>query len=88
MKPEYQLGDILIKRVRNGWLVVIGSEVDETKTEVFVYEDTHEGGVRESLYHLLTDQFGDYCQSKRQSGIKMSYSNLSKEEEEECMNSD
>ena len=84
MKPDYDRGDILIKRVANGWLVVQGSHIDEGTTQIFVYEDPDNSNyLSESLYNLLKDQFGCYMQSKRSSGIIMSYSHLSKEEEEE-----
>ena len=32
MEPEYDYGDILIRRVANGWLVATGSEIDGALT--------------------------------------------------------
>ena len=82
MKPEYSYGDILIRRVKNGWLVATGSEHDENKVDVYVYEDKQNPNwLAESLYNLLTDQFEHYMQSKRSAGIKMSFSHQSLEEE-------
>ena len=84
MKPDYDHGDILIKRVANGWLVVSGSENEEGATQVFVYEDKENPNwIAESLYNLLLDQFAPYMQSKRSAGIKMSFSHKTKEEEED-----
>ena len=83
MKPEYEYGDILIKRVANGWLVVQGNEHDENRTQIFVYTDEENTNyMSESLYKLLADQFECYMQSKRSPGIKMSFSHQSIEEEE------
>lgn len=84
MRPEYQFGDILIKRVRNGWVAVTGSEHDENQTSVFVYEDTaSQHGMRESLALLLQTHFEGYCQSKRQAGLKISFSEKTREQEED-----
>tara|TARA_Y100001970_G_C13899650_1_gene682948 strand:- start:131 stop:424 length:294 start_codon:yes stop_codon:yes gene_type:complete len=83
MKPEYEYGDVLIKRIANGWLVVQGSEHDEDRTQIFVYEDKENPTyIAESLYNLLCEQFECYMQSKRTPGIKMSFSHQSIEEEE------
>ena len=84
MKPDYASGDILIKRVSNGWLVVEGSENEEDQVQIFVYEDKENPNwVAESLYNLLIDQFSPYMQSKRSAGIKMSFSHKTLEEEED-----
>ena len=84
MEPEYEYGDILIKRVANGWLVVQGHPAYEGKTQIFVYTDEENPNyLAESLYKLLTDQFECYMQSKRSPGIKMSFSHQSIEEEAE-----
>lgn len=84
MKPDYDNGDLLIKRVANGWLVVEGSENEEDRVQIFVYEDKENSNwIAESLYNLLIDQFSPYMQSKRSAGIKMSFSHKTLEEEEE-----
>ena len=84
MKPEYEYGDILIRRVANGWLVVEGSEDEEDRVQIFVYEDKENPNwIAESLYNLLIDQFSPYMQSKRSAGIKMSFSHKTLEQEEE-----
>lgn len=84
MKPDYDNGDLLIKRVANGWLVVEGSEDEEDRVQIFVYEDKENPNwIAESLYNLLIDQFAPYMQSKRSAGIKMSFSHKTLEQEEE-----
>lgn len=83
MKPDYDHGDILIRRVANGWLVATGSEYGEGEIQIFVYEDKENPNwTSESLYNLLLDQFAPYMQSKRSAGIKMSFSHKTKEEED------
>jgi|SaaInlV_130m_DNA_2_1039683.scaffolds.fasta_scaffold44630_1 hypothetical protein len=83
MLCEYKYGDILLKRVCNGWIVVTGSEYNEEDTISYVYEDTESGEMKESFYNLICDQFGHLFQSKREDGLKVSFSHLSKEEESE-----
>ena len=89
MEPEYELGDVLIKRVKNGWVAVTGNEnysADDLKRNVscFVYEDTNmQGGNIESLANMLIEQFECYMQSKRQCGINISFNPISKEQEDE-----
>jgi len=84
MLPDYKSGDVLIKRVKNGWLVVTASETEENQTQIFVYEDgKYSGWMSESLFNLLSEQFDGYLQSKHASGIKMEFSRYTREEEEE-----
>ena len=91
MNTEFEYGDILIKRVSNGWVAVVGNEnsnLEEQSKNVscFVYEDsTHNEGNRESLANMLSDQFGCYMQSKRQCGVNISFNPMSKEQEDEIM---
>jgi hypothetical protein len=83
MKPEYEYGDITIKRVSNGWVVVTGSEYEKEDTIISVYEDTNsEHGMKESLYEMLCGLFEVYMQSKREAGIRISFSEKTKEEED------
>jgi len=87
MTPKYQDGDLLIKRVSNGWIVVTGSYNDEESTIISVHEDTEsEHGMKESLYHMLLDVFEVYMQSKRTSGLKISFTEKTREQEEEQKN--
>jgi hypothetical protein len=84
MIPEYKYGDLLIKRVSNGWVVVTGSHHDEEATIIAVHEDTEsEHGMKESLYHMLVEVFEVYMQSKRTSGLKISFSEKTREQEDE-----
>ena len=81
MKPDYDDGDLLIKRVANGWLLVASS--DDAIPQAYVFEDSEgEYGMHESLYNLLASQFECYFQSKRRGGLKLSLTCLSKEDEE------
>ena len=86
MKPDYANGDLLIKRVANGWLLVAANENDfaeDPEPQVYAYEDTEgEFGMHKSLFNLLATQFECYLQSKRRGGIKMKFTCLSKEDEE------
>ena len=86
MTPDYANGDLLIKRVANGWLLVAINDSDITEDpvpQVYVHEDTEgEFRMHESLYNLLATQFECYLQSKRRGGIKMKFTCLSKEDEE------
>lgn len=83
MLPNYDMGDILIKRVQNGWLVVTGSDIEDGQTQIFVYEDPSEPNwTAKSLCNLLADQFNGYMQSKHSAGIKIEFSEMSKSEED------
>ena len=85
MMPNYIAGDILIKRVANGWVAVSASEHNEGFLEVYVYEDPEEPNWEaKSLAGLLMDQFAQYMQAKRTSGLKIEVTDLSKEEEEDA----
>ena len=73
-------GDILIKRVANGWLVYEGcveSYVD--KPEIFlsmkVFEDkTSESGSAESLRKLLLECFESHTRQNHSGGIEITFS--------------
>jgi hypothetical protein len=76
MRPEFQYGDILIKRISNGWIAISGSELSEPGDEITVtsvYEDPERGehAGSESLLYLIQEQFDGYTQSKKQGGIKL-----------------
>lgn len=83
MMPNYLAGDILIKRVANGWIAVSASEHNEGFLEVCVYADPKEQNWEaKSLAGLLMDQFAQHMQAKRTSGLKIEVTDLTKEEEE------
>lgn len=85
MMPNYYAGDILIKRVANGWIAVSSCEHGEGLLEVFVYEDPEEPNwVEKSLAALLMDQFRHYIQAKRKPGLKIEVTDLTREEEEDA----
>ena len=80
---EFKYGDILIKRVKNGWILVEGSENNDDELTYWVYEDEEvQNWASHSLYKLLLEAFEPYMQSKRSSGIKITYTEKTKEEEE------
>lgn len=85
MMPDYINGDILIKRVANGWMAVSASDQEIGHLEIFVYEDPEEPNwIEKSLAGLLVDQFAHYMQSKRKAGIKIEVTDLTREEEEDA----
>ena len=85
MMPNYFAGDILIKRVANGWMAVSSSDNQEGYLEVYVYEDPEEPNWEaKSLAGLLMDQFEHYLQTKRRSGLKIEVTDLTKQEEEDA----
>lgn len=80
---EFKYGDILIKRVKNGWILVEGSDTDDDELIYWVYQDEEvQNWASHSLYKLLSEAFEPYMQSKRSSGIKITYTEKTKEEEE------
>jgi len=82
--PEIEYGDVLIKRVKNGWLLVERSEDCEKQFSYWVYQDEEvQNWASYSLYKLLSEAFEPYLQSKRSSGIKITYTQKTKEEEDE-----
>ena len=83
MLPNYSEGDILIKRVSNGWIAISSSEYSDGHLEACVYEDPAEPNFMEkSLAVLIKDQFNVFMQSKRKAGIKLEVTEESIEEED------
>jgi hypothetical protein len=81
---EIKYGDILIRRVKNGWLLIEKSEDCDDQLSYWVYQDEEiENWASYSLYKLLSEAFEPYMQSKRSSGIKITYTQKTKEEEDE-----
>lgn len=67
---EIEEGDILIRRVRNGWVAKSLSEADSEYMITDVYSETESTyGMAEALWSLLLEHFGSYFQQKRLGGI-------------------
>ena len=74
MKPQinFEYGDIIIRRVSNGWVVFSGSEYEAGHVMTSVYEQGDgEWGDNESFIHLIREHFIDLVQSKKRGGIKL-----------------
>lgn len=81
---EFKYGDVLIKRVKNGWILVEGSETNDDELTYWVYQDEEvQNWTSHSLCKLLSEAFEPYMQSKRSPGIKITYTEKTKEEENE-----
>ena len=78
MSPEYDKGDLLIKRVANGWLLTTGGD-EEGCVINFVYEDNPSS--HHSLYALLADHFAVYMRTKREGGLEVSVHDKGSHEE-------
>lgn len=83
--PNYRAGDVLIKRVANGWMAISTCEHAQEELAVFVYEDPEDKcWIEKSLAALLVDQFRHYMQDASCPGIKVEVSDLSKEAEKDA----
>ena len=89
--------DVVIQRVRNGWVLtsvdyMSGLDGDELVESIEVYEDTDgynpgKNGEADSLANLLWSAFTDYTQAKREAGIVIE-SRASRTQEESEANTD
>jgi len=80
--PNYPAGDILIKRVANGWMAISMNVDSPGELAVFVYEDPEaQCWAERSLAALFVDQFRHYMQDDGSAGIKVEVSDMSKEAE-------
>jgi hypothetical protein len=91
---DYEHGDISIKKVSNGWLLLEGSTHEEDKIMFSAYEaddgvflDNVNGTVEDAraLKRLLEDAFEGYLQTKHYGGISITFhkNGYSHEEDEE-----
>ena len=89
---EYNFGDLSIKKVQNGWMLIEGAKHDENAVEFSVYESDEKPflenvnatlGDAESLTRLLQDAFEGYLQCKKYGGIKITFHEKGYEEENE-----
>ena len=87
---EYNFGDLSIKKVQNGWMLIEGATHDENAVQFFVYESDDKPylenvnatlGDAESLVRLLEDAFEGYLQCKKFGGIKVTFHEKGYEEE-------
>jgi hypothetical protein len=88
---EYNYGDMSIKKVQNGWMLIEGARHDENAVQFFVYESEEKRylenvnatlGDAESLVRLLQDAFEGYLQCKKYGGIKITFHEKGYEDEE------
>tara|TARA_B100001123_G_scaffold319159_1_gene357776 strand:- start:224 stop:484 length:261 start_codon:yes stop_codon:yes gene_type:complete len=70
-KIELEEGDILIRRVRNGWIAKSISEADPEYIVTDVYSKPGKLEIEEALCSLLYEQFAGYTQSKRRGGVSI-----------------
>ena len=89
---EYKLGDMSIKKVSNGWMLIEGSSRDEDEIMFSVYESEDKPfldhtnatlGDAEALVRLLEDAFEAYLQCKDFGGISITLHEKGYEEDEE-----
>jgi hypothetical protein len=71
MKPDFKDGDIVIRRVLNGWIVYSGSDYDDNHVVTTVHEQgPGEWDAQETLISLIREYFSDQVQQKTHGGIK------------------
>ena len=79
---EYKFGDISIKKVSNGWMLIEGATNNEDEIMFSVYESEEKPfldhtnatiGDAESLVRLLEDAFEAYLQCKHYGGISITF---------------
>jgi hypothetical protein len=65
--PNYHC---IIRRTRNGWVVIVPSEHEEDTPVEYVYEDSGgDLGPEEALMNLLQDVFDEHFQQKHRGGL-------------------
>jgi len=84
MKPSIESGDIVIRRVSNGWIVFVESEHEPDHFITLLYEipDT-EFGEQECFMNLLGAEFPEQFQSKYRGGVRMELRTNGRENEDE-----
>tara|TARA_B100001094_G_C18185852_1_gene803706 strand:- start:107 stop:406 length:300 start_codon:yes stop_codon:yes gene_type:complete len=89
---KYNFGDLSIKKVSNGWVLIEGSANSEDEIMFSVYESEEKPfldhtnattGDAESLVRLLEDAFEAYLQCKNYGGISITFYEKGYEEDEE-----
>lgn len=89
---EYKFGDMSIKKVSNGWMLIEGSSRNEDEIMFSVYESEEKPfldhtnatvGDAESLVRLLEDAFESYLQCKNYGGISINFHEKGYEDDEE-----
>jgi hypothetical protein len=72
MKIEIQEGDVVFKRVHNGWIIHGVVENEEEYLETYVVEDTTDDP-SEALGRALWEAFNPYFRSKHYGGIEVNH---------------
>ena len=79
---DYSCGDISIKKVSNGWMLIEGSSQNEDDIMFSVYESEEKPfldqtnltiGDAESLVRLLEDAFEEYLRCNKFGGISITF---------------
>jgi hypothetical protein len=74
-------GDILIRKVKNGWIVITPNEHDSSSLDTFVYQENCESEGNFNVIHacalqeLFWDHFNGYYRSKYQGGLEVNINN-------------
>ena len=89
---KYNLGDLSIKKVSNGWMLIEGSRDHKDEVMFSVYESEEKPfldhtnitiGDAESLVRLLEDAFEAYLQCKNYGGISITFHEKGYDDEDE-----
>ena len=89
---KYNFGDLSIKKVSNGWMLIEGSSDSEDDVMFSVYESEEKPfldhtnatfGDAESLVRLLEDAFEAYLQCRNYGGISITFHEKGFGEDEE-----
>ena len=89
MFVDYPAGDISIKKVENGWILIEAHHSNEDELMYTVFEsdlDSREDiqvDDAHSLMRLIGDAFEMYCQSKRRGGMVLGFETKGWEDLEE-----
>jgi hypothetical protein len=70
MKIEIEEGDVVFKRVHNGWIIHGVAENEEACMQTYVVEDTSDDP-SEALCRALWEAFNPYYRSKHCGGIEV-----------------
>ena len=76
---DYAAGDISIKKVENGWLLIESHHAHPERLVYTVYESDFDSNIdvqvdnAHSLMRLIGDAFESYCRSKHSGGMVLEF---------------